>query len=87
MQYGHGLFSSQSEVLDQSALADKNGWVMVAVDWLGLSDKVLSDLSSSMQPRFLPQRHRFHASSSPKHLIGPCRMQVQRPANDFISCF
>lgn len=40
MQYGHGLFGSQDEVLGKASLANEHGWVMVAVDWLGLSKAV-----------------------------------------------
>lgn len=37
---GHGLFGSRSEVNEGylDAEANKNGWILVASDWLGLSE-------------------------------------------------
>ena len=39
VQYGHGLFGHQSEVNDDFLVrqANASGWVLGAVDWLGLS--------------------------------------------------
>lgn len=42
LQYGHGLFGTQSEVHESYLQAEANlhGWVLIASDWLGLSEHV-----------------------------------------------
>ncbi len=40
LQYGHGFFGSRSEAEDHAAeLADEKGFVIVAADWVGMSEQ------------------------------------------------
>jgi hypothetical protein len=40
LQYGHGFFGKRSEAEDDpAALADEKGFVVVAVDWVGMADE------------------------------------------------
>lgn len=47
LQYGHGLLGGQDEVHGGylSELADDNGWVIVAVDWTGMKEADVDDIT------------------------------------------
>lgn len=65
MQYGHGLFGSQDEVHTSylQAEANRNGWILVASDWLGLSEHVrLNRTENQSEPP--PAFEARHCSSS-----------------------
>ncbi len=47
VQYGHGLLGGQGEVHGGylAEMADRYGWVLVAVDWTGMKDDDVSDIT------------------------------------------